>query len=203
MRTTVTIDDDVLAVARALAEQKRTSLGSALSDLARRGFRSVVPPGDPGDGSLFPVSEDAGPIASEDVHRSLDDWPSHVHHAAARAWFDDRRDRGWATCPITEPGFVRISCNPQVVRHHMTPLDAIAVLGALARLGSHSFWPVDRSIVRLPEAIRDRLRGYRQITDAVLLATAMHRDGQLATLDSALDRLFPARERRFLSVIPV
>ena len=40
MRTTVTIDDDVLAVARALAKRNRTSLGRALSELARRGFRT-------------------------------------------------------------------------------------------------------------------------------------------------------------------
>ena len=75
MRTTVTIDDDVLAVARALAEQSGSSLGGALSELARRGFRS--PPNIPidGDGTTFPVAEDAEPITSEDVYRSVDDWP--------------------------------------------------------------------------------------------------------------------------------
>ena len=41
MLTTVTIDDDVLAVARALAVRKGSSLGSALSELARRGFRQA------------------------------------------------------------------------------------------------------------------------------------------------------------------
>ena len=73
MRTTVTIDDDVLAVARALAEQNGSSLGGALSELARRGFRnaSIVDK----DGTTFAVSADAEPIISEDVYRSLDDWP--------------------------------------------------------------------------------------------------------------------------------
>ena len=42
MRTTVTIDDDVLAVARALAGQRGCSLGSAISELARRGFRDLL-----------------------------------------------------------------------------------------------------------------------------------------------------------------
>ena len=41
MRTTVTIDDDVLAVARALADRTGCSLGSALSELARRGFKGT------------------------------------------------------------------------------------------------------------------------------------------------------------------
>jgi len=73
MRTTVTIDDDVLAAARTLAVRKRISLGSALSELARRGF-SYEPAGmHSGDASLFAVPPDARPITSEDVYRALRD----------------------------------------------------------------------------------------------------------------------------------
>ena len=75
MRTTVTIDDDVLAVARALAERKGYSIGSALSELARRGFKGVVSGEDDGDGTWFAVAVDAEPITSEDVYRALSDWP--------------------------------------------------------------------------------------------------------------------------------
>ena len=75
MRTTLTIDDDVLAVARALAERNGTSLGRALSELARRGFRSGDHPGDDGDGTVFAVAPDAGPITSEDVYKALGEWP--------------------------------------------------------------------------------------------------------------------------------
>ena len=75
MRTTVTIDNDVLAVARALAERNGTSLGSALSELARRGFKSASTAGDEGDGTVFAVAADAEPITSEDVYRSLSEWP--------------------------------------------------------------------------------------------------------------------------------
>ena len=75
MRTTVTIDDDVLAVARALADRNGSSLGSALSELARRGFRSASTAKEDRDGSMFPVAADAKPITSEDVYQSLDDWP--------------------------------------------------------------------------------------------------------------------------------
>ncbi len=76
MRTTVTIDDDVLAVARALAEQSGSSLGHALSELARRGFKGTGVAGDGGDGvPVFQVPADAGPITSEDVYRVLSEWP--------------------------------------------------------------------------------------------------------------------------------
>lgn len=75
MRTTVTIDDDVLAVARALAARNGSSLGGALSELARRGFRNVASIRDGGDDTVFQVAADAHPITSEDVYRSLEEWP--------------------------------------------------------------------------------------------------------------------------------
>ena len=130
-------------------------------------------------------------------------WPNHVHHVAARAWFDERRQEGWATSLLTEAGFVRVSCTPSVVRHSVTPLDAIAVLKQLTRLGSHHFWPLNRSIVELPRAVGDRIQGYRQITDAVLLAVAMQHHGQLATLDTGLYGLVAESDRSALCVIPV
>lgn len=130
-------------------------------------------------------------------------WPNHVHHTAARSWFEQHRRKGWATCPVTEAGFVRVSCNPAAVRHTVTPLDAIGLLKNLCRLGSHAFWSLDRSIVELPETITDRLQGYRQVTDAMLLGAAMQRGGRLATLDGGIEGLVSSAERPFLCVIPV
>ena len=75
MRITVTIDNDVLAVARALAERQGTSLGRALSELARRGFRTMHGAVEQGQGIVFAVDPGADPITSEDVNRSSADWP--------------------------------------------------------------------------------------------------------------------------------
>ena len=75
MRTTVTIDNDVLAVARALAARNRTSLGRALSELARRGFRSMHAAVDQEQRVVFAVAPGTDPITSEDVYQSLSDWP--------------------------------------------------------------------------------------------------------------------------------
>jgi hypothetical protein len=43
MRTTLSITDDALELARKLARQKRVSLGEAVSELVRRGARLPVP----------------------------------------------------------------------------------------------------------------------------------------------------------------
>lgn len=130
-------------------------------------------------------------------------WPNHVHHTAARSWFGQQQELGWATCPLTEAGFVRVSCNPTVVRHTIAPVDAIALLKRLTRLRSHAFWPLDWPMEELPEGIVNRLQGYRQVTDAMLLAAAIRRGGTLATLDSGIEGLASADERPFLCVVPV
>jgi len=58
-------------------------------------------------------------------------------------------------------------------------------------------------VVELPAAILPRLQGYRQITDAVLLAAAIRHGGSLATFDSGSVRLVPKADRHTLCVIPV
>ena len=75
MRITVAIDDDVLAAARALAARNRCTLGRALSELARRGLGSPSPARKGEDDAMVAVPADAEAINSEDVYRSLDDWP--------------------------------------------------------------------------------------------------------------------------------
>ena len=130
-------------------------------------------------------------------------WPNHVHHDAARSWFKERRKSGWATCPMTEAGFIRVSCNPSAVGHTVTPGDAIALLQRLTQLESHSFWSLDRSVVDLPNEILVRIQGYRQITDAVLLAAAVQRGAELATFDTGLGHLVTASGRRSVHMIPV
>ena len=74
MRTTVTIDDDVLEAARKLAVARDQSLGTVVTDLMRRGL--AVRRDYPADGDGFPtfeVREDSPPITLEDVKRDEDE----------------------------------------------------------------------------------------------------------------------------------
>lgn len=74
MRTTLTMYNDVLAVARALAERNGISLGSGLSELARRGFKSASTAEDSRNDTVFAVAAHVEPITSEDVYRTLSEW---------------------------------------------------------------------------------------------------------------------------------
>jgi hypothetical protein len=72
MRTTLDIDDDVVAAARELAALERRSLGSVVSELARRG---LTPAQVSIDESLPIIRLPAGspPITPEMVRRALDE----------------------------------------------------------------------------------------------------------------------------------
>lgn len=131
-------------------------------------------------------------------------WPNHVHHYAARSWFQDwGAKNGWASCPVSEAGFVRVCCNPLAVQQAVTARDAISMLRQLRQSGSHSFWPLEQSMLDLDPDIVDRLQGYRQVTDALLLSVALGQGGCLATLDSRLAQLHLSDERNGVLVVPV
>lgn len=74
-------------------------------------------------------------------------WRNHAHHSAARQWFTRSSSNGWATTPITEVGFVRISSDRRVMHVSTTPATALAQLEALRALPGHAFWPDDVPLV--------------------------------------------------------
>jgi uncharacterized protein len=110
-------------------------------------------------------------------------WDSHVHHAAMRSWFAANGHRGWATCPITESGFVRVSSNPKVLPSPIGVEPARAVLSALRTADEHRFLVDDVSI---GDADVPRISGHRQVTDAHLLALARRRGVRLVTFDAGV-----------------
>lgn len=120
-------------------------------------------------------------------------WPNHVHHRMARAWFERNRERGWATCSMTENGFVRISSNPNVVDEARTPAESVLLLRRLVRLDGHHFWNDDISLAGLADEQVERIRGHRQVMDAHLLALARRHGGRLATFDRRLAGLLPGK----------
>jgi len=118
-------------------------------------------------------------------------WPNHVHHEPARAWFEHNHRHGWATCPVTESGFVRVSSNRKVIPGARRPEEAILLLRELTSLPGHSFWSDDTSIARSRWIAAERLLGHGQVTDAHLVALSLRRRGRLVTFDRGVADVLP------------
>ena len=108
--------------------------------------------------------------------------PDHVHHEAAHDWFSANRDAGWATCPLTENGLVRILSNIAYTGTHETATMICRRLDKFCSSGNHTFWANQLS---LRDERRFDLSGvsHAQITDVYLLGTATENGGRLATFD--------------------
>ncbi len=116
-------------------------------------------------------------------------WPSHVNHHDAHFWFTQNSPAGWATCPMTQCGFVRISSNPKIISDAVSPKEAIAVLKDIVSHVHHSFWADDAMLCDSEHMPMDLVVGHRQITDAYLLGLAVKNDGKLATFDKRVSSL--------------
>ena len=119
-------------------------------------------------------------------------WPNHVHHEVALNWFGANQRLGWATCPVTQAGFVRVSANRRVLPDAVPPHEALALLRRIVALPHHRFWTDDIELVSSKFVAAEKLVGYRQVTDAHLLALALRHGGRVATLDAGLRELVPA-----------
>ena len=130
-------------------------------------------------------------------------WPSHAQHDRAAKWFARHRAKGWATCPITEAGFVRIVSNPAFSRDAVTPREAAGVLAANAAAKDHVFWPDELPFTEAIVFAGARLVGQQQVIDAYLLGLALKRGGMLATLDEGIAALTERKsaERKVLEVV--
>jgi toxin-antitoxin system PIN domain toxin len=128
-------------------------------------------------------------------------WPNHVHHRLARSWFQKNRGEGWATCSITENGFVRVSSNPKVVDEARTPAEAVSMLRSLVALDKHRFLEDDVSFARADPGEVERIRGYRQVMDAHLIRLAGRHGCRLATFDRKVIALLPRAADRDRQVL--
>lgn len=112
-------------------------------------------------------------------------WPEHEAHNRVGSWFSRHSRSGWATCPLTEAAFVHILSNAAFSARALSPQNAVAVLEANVKLPGHCFWPDSISMADAFAMVGKRILGHQQITDAYLLALAIHHGGRLATMDES------------------
>ena len=133
-------------------------------------------------------------------------WPRQRYHLAAQVWFARVRDDGWATCPITQLGVVRVLSTRSVSQGALNILTATVGLDRILTEGMHVWWPADIDLVSPPfrESL-DHVQGPGQLTDRYLLALAAANDGVLATFDRSIGAALPANSSLLphLEVIPL
>lgn len=123
-------------------------------------------------------------------------WENHEHHHVARAWF--RRVSDFATCPVSQLGFARVSSH-SALGYSMSPDQAFSILRTLLADTRHHFVPDDLSCE--DRVLRtDLIAGANQITDHYLVAVARHHRLTLATFDEALASAF-AKEADFVQLV--
>jgi hypothetical protein len=109
----------------------------------------------------------------------------HSMHDRTRAWFSGNARGGWASCPITQNGCVRIMSHPG----YPNPLPVGAVMERLAEATAtthHQFWPDDVSLLDARIADRTRIHGPRQLTDLYLLALVVRHHGLFVSFDASI-----------------
>jgi len=104
------------------------------------------------------------------------------------AWFLAHHAEGWATCPLTAIGMVRVLSQPAYPSGQRTPADAVQILTSLktAFKSSYEFWPDDISMTDDLQFKSELIGGARQVADVYLLGLAAHRKGVLVSFDKSL-----------------
>jgi hypothetical protein len=109
----------------------------------------------------------------------------HVSHGVALTWFAKHAREGWASCPITQNGCLRVMSN----QGYPNALPVQAVMQRLADACEedvHEFWSDEVSLLDPNVVDSTRVHGPRQLTDLYLLALAVERKGRFVTFDTGI-----------------
>ena len=107
---------------------------------------------------------------------------SHQNHDDARTWLLANVASGWASCPLTQNGCIRILSQPTYPNAVPTSV-ALDKLAAACASPHHEFWTDAVSLIDPKTVHGNRIHGPRQLTDLYLLALAVHNGGRFVTFD--------------------
>jgi toxin-antitoxin system PIN domain toxin len=116
-------------------------------------------------------------------------WPNRQFHLAAIQRLESSRNR-WATCALTQLGFIRLSSNSAAVPSPRRPAEAAALLRIMVQDARHVYLEALPSpIAQDFSAALEGLLGHQQVTDAYLLALARRHGATFVTFDTRLKHL--------------
>jgi uncharacterized protein len=126
----------------------------------------------------------------------------HVHHERAHEWWEVNKGHGWASCPLTQNGFVRVFSQSTNRRSRISAAAALDLLREASSESDHVFWPDDISFLDADRFNPAGILGPKQLTDIYLLGLAVKNGGRLATFDRAIStRAVISAEPAHLAVI--
>ncbi len=109
----------------------------------------------------------------------------HAHHSLVAEWLAAEATQGWATCPLTQNGCVRIMSQTKYANQTSAALVA-DILAEATSATSHAFWPDSYSVLEQGAVDWDKLLTGRHLTDVYLLGLACRNGGRLVTLDQGI-----------------
>jgi uncharacterized protein len=109
----------------------------------------------------------------------------HVHHRRASDWLAAHIGLGWASCPLTQNGCLRIMSQPAYP--NAQPLSVLVpMLQSATRHPQHQFWQDDLSLLDVGCFHHPHIHSARQLTDIYLLALAVRHDGRLVSFNQRI-----------------
>lgn len=109
----------------------------------------------------------------------------HIHHERAHSWWSAHQMFGWASCPLTQNGCLRVLSQPGYP-NAVSVAFAREFLAQQVAATDHAFWADDLSLLDASRFDRSQILGPRQLTDVYLLGLAVAHDGRLVTLDGSV-----------------
>jgi toxin-antitoxin system PIN domain toxin len=123
-------------------------------------------------------------------------WEGHQFHDTMTAWFARHAKAGWATCAITQAGFIRVMNQPALVQPGLTLAELAEVLAHNLAHPSHRLLALDFDFADVMACCTCGVVGHRQVTDAYLLTAALRSRMKLLTFDSGLSALLASSTER-------
>ena len=110
---------------------------------------------------------------------------AHVHHSRAHEWLTENRSKGWATCPITQNGCLRILSQPNYPGA-IPVADVARRLRQTTKASEHHFWMDEVSLCDAALFDPVRVLTPKHLTDLYLLTLATKKGGRLVTFDQGI-----------------
>jgi len=123
-------------------------------------------------------------------------WDAHRHHDTMVAWFRQHARQGWATCAITQAGFIRVLSQPALGEAASTVAELTDILARNLAQRTHRLLPLDFDFAAVIACCTGGVVGHRQITDAYLLTAAIRAGARLLTFDRGIPQLLATEAER-------